>query len=123
MFGFKRSTKSKRKLTKSPAIQAHSSIDTKVLYNVPSVSQIAPLPENKSHGILPVLSLDGRDMPDIISSDDPSASTAEATDLPNGHQPVGEYLARSTFANCRSVINSCATESDVMEEAVTSVYC
>jgi hypothetical protein len=97
MFGFKRSTKPKRKLTKSPAIQANSSIDTKVLYNIPSVSQIAPLPENKSHGILPILSLDGRDMPDIISSDDPSVPTPEPTDLPNSHQPVGVYLSRSMF--------------------------
>ncbi|CAF0858267.1 unnamed protein product [Adineta ricciae] len=90
MFVFKRSNKAKRKLTKSPAIQTNSSIDSKVLYNIPSVSQIAPIPENKSHGLLPVLSLDGRDTADLIPPDDESPSSAGTNDQPNGRQPVGE---------------------------------
>ncbi|CAF3839267.1 unnamed protein product [Adineta steineri] len=90
MFGFKRSNKTKRKLTKTPAIQTNASIESKILYNVPSVSQIAPLPENKSHGILPVLSLDGRDSSDIIQSNDQLEVNTEKNDHSNGHQPVGE---------------------------------
>ena len=70
MFGIKVSNKNKRKLIKTPAIQMNSSIEGKILHNVPSVSQIAPLPETKSHGILPVLSFDGRDSPDFINAED-----------------------------------------------------
>jgi len=90
MFGLKISSKNKRKLTKIPAIQTNTSHETKVLYNVPSVSQIAPLPENKSHGILPVLSLDGRDSPDLLSFDDDLSSKTDKTKNSNDHQPVGE---------------------------------
>jgi hypothetical protein len=84
MSGLKNSSKNKRKLTKTPAIQMNSN-DVKLLYNIPSVSQIAPLPENKSHGILPVLSLDGRDSPNSIQCDDELSSNIEKT-----NQPVGE---------------------------------
>lgn len=62
MFRFKSSSKNKRKGTiPSPTPAVQNSTDAKMLYNIPSVSQIAPLPQNKSHGILPVLSMDGRD--------------------------------------------------------------
>jgi len=90
MFGLKISSKNKRKLTKTPAIQTNSSHETKVLYNVPSVSQIAPLPENKSHGILPVLSLDGRDSPILLSFDDDISLNTDETKNSNDHRPVGE---------------------------------
>jgi len=90
MFGFQRSNKTKRKLTKTPAIQINSPVETKILHNIPSISQIAPLPETKSHGILPVLSLDGRDSPNITQSDDQLSLNTEKTKNSNGHQPVGE---------------------------------
>lgn len=106
MFGFKRSNKSKRKLTKSPAIQTNSSIDCKVLFNVPSVSQIAPLPKNKSHGILPVLSLDGRDLDDVDPTDEPSTPTSpiDLNESPSGRQPVGAYLSRDVNVSLLSRI-------------------
>jgi len=52
--------------------------EVKIIHNIPSVSQIAPLPANRSHGILPVLSLEGRNTVEFISSDD------ETTDQPVG---------------------------------------
>jgi hypothetical protein len=87
MFGLKSTTKTKRKLIKHPAIQIN---ETKILHNIPSVSEIAPLPENKSHGLLPVLSLDGRDSPESIQSDDQLLTNTEQTNNSNGHQSVGE---------------------------------
>jgi hypothetical protein len=83
MFGFKSSSKTKRKLTKTPAIQLNPSNEMKILHNIPSVSQIAPLPENRSHGILPILSLDGRDSPEY---DDELLLN---TDKTNNSQRVG----------------------------------
>ncbi|CAF3652491.1 unnamed protein product [Adineta steineri] len=62
-------TESKRKPTKNAPSPINTSSETKMLYNVPSVSQIAPLPQNKSHGTLPVLSLDGRDAPNPMQSE------------------------------------------------------
>lgn len=89
MFGMKNVSKTKRKLTKTPAIQMNSSNEPKILHNIPSVSQIAPLPENKSHGILPVLSFDGRDSPDFTQYDDElMLNTENTTDLTN-HPRVG----------------------------------
>ncbi len=72
---------------KTPAIQMNSSTEGRILHNIPSVSKIAPLPENKSHGILPVLSLDGRDSPDdfMDADDNPSGEIGKST---NRH-PVG----------------------------------
>ncbi len=90
MFRLKSSSRNKRKLTKTPAIQLNPSDEAKILYNIPSISQIAPLPETKSHGILPVLSLDGRDSPNITQSDDQLSLNTEKTKNSNGHQPVGE---------------------------------
>jgi len=90
MFSFQRSNKTKRKLTKTPAIQINSPVETKILHNIPSISQIAPLPENKSHGILPVLSLDGRDSPNLTQSDVQLSLNTEKTKNSNGHQPVGQ---------------------------------
>jgi hypothetical protein len=90
MFGFKSSSKNKRKLLKHAAISTNSSNEPRVLYNIPSVSQIAPLPENKSHGLLPVLSFDGRDEPDPIPSDDQSLSSTEKTNDSTTRQSVGE---------------------------------
>lgn len=56
---------------------------------VPSVSQIAPLPENNSHGQLPMLSIDGRtmagEMPDQTRLSVPN----------NTLSPVGERLERT----------------------------
>ena len=94
MFGFKSSSKGgKRKSSKPSTPPANSSNEPKVLYNVPSVSQIAPLPQNKSHGILPVLSLDGRDAPNLILSEasdsDLSANAPDANSETN-RQPVGK---------------------------------
>jgi hypothetical protein len=87
MFGLKSSSKNKRKLTKIPAIQMNLANDAKILYHVPSISQIAPLPENKSHGNLPILSFDGRDSLDFIPTDDELSSNTEKTN----HSPrVGE---------------------------------
>jgi hypothetical protein len=97
MFGFKNSSKSKRKSSKNtttPPPTITASNETKPIYNVPSVSQIAPLPQNKSHGILPVLSLDGRDAPNIMQSEtsesDLTLHTTTANNE-NARQPVGEY--------------------------------
>jgi len=90
MLGSKILSKNKRKLTKTPAIQMNSSNETKILHHIPSVSQIAPLPENRSHGILPILSLDGRDSPNFIQCDDELSSNTEKTNNSNNHQPVGE---------------------------------
>jgi len=95
MFGFKHSSKSKRKSSKGTPIPINASNETKPLYNVPSVSQIAPLPQNKSHGTLPVLSLDGRDAPIIMHSEtsetDLTANTANSNNESN-RQPVGVYI-------------------------------
>ena len=94
MFRFKNSSKHKSKSTKTTTTPITSSNETKTLYNVPSVSQIAPLPENKSHGMLPVLSLDGRDAPNPMQSEtsenelSPNTTTSNNE---NGRQPVGEY--------------------------------
>ncbi|CAF1555536.1 unnamed protein product [Adineta steineri] len=92
MFGFKKSSKSKRKPTKNAPSPINTSSETKMLYNVPSVSQIAPLPQNKSHGTLPVLSLDGRDAPNPMQSEtsenDLTVNTTTANSE-NGLQPVG----------------------------------
>jgi hypothetical protein len=90
MLGSKILSKNKRKLTKTPAIQINSSSETKILHHIPSVSQIAPLPENRSHGILPILSLDGRDSPNFIQCDDELSSNTEKANNSNNHQPVGE---------------------------------
>ncbi|UJR27569.1 hypothetical protein I4U23_008850 [Adineta vaga] len=63
-------TEASRKAAKNnPPPPINKSNENKILYNVPSVSQIAPLPQNKSHGILPVLSLDGRDAPNPMQSE------------------------------------------------------
>lgn len=95
MFGFKGSSKSKRKSSKNTTTPINSSNETKPLYNIPSVSQIAPLPQNKSQSILPVLSLDGRDAPNIIQTEasetDLTANTTTTTNE-NSRQPVGEYI-------------------------------
>jgi len=90
MLGSKILSKNKRKLTKTPAIQVNSSNETKILHHIPSVSQIAPLPENKSHGILPILSLDGRDSPDFIQCNDELILNTENIKNSNNHQPVGK---------------------------------
>ena len=92
MFGFKGSSKNKRKTSKNPPTTITSTNENKPLYNVPSVSQIPSLPQNKSHGILPVLSLDGRDalnpMQSENSESDLTTDNTPATNE-NGRQPVG----------------------------------
>ena len=93
MFGLKSSTKTKRKLIKTPTIQMNSINDNKILHNIPSVSKIAPLPENKSHGILPVLSLDGRDSSSLNQSDEDLSTNIEKT---NNLQPVGKQKEKKT---------------------------
>jgi hypothetical protein len=93
MFGFK--SKNKRKPTKNTTTPINTSNETKILHNVPSVSQIAPLPQNISHGMLPVLSLDGRDAPNPIQSEaSESDLTSHITTSNNetARQPVGEYI-------------------------------
>ena len=99
MFGFKGTSKSKRKTSKNSPTPISTSNENKPLYNVPSVSQIPSLPQNKSHGMLPVLSLDGRDAPNPMQSEtsetDLSSNTTTSTNE-NGRQPVGEYI-RSFF--------------------------
>ena len=95
MFGFKSASKSKRKAAVNiPLSTVNASNEPKVLYNVPSVSQIAPLPQNKSHGTLPVLSLDGRDAPLAMESEtsenDLASSNGSKTNPESDHQPVGE---------------------------------
>ena len=95
MFGFKGSSKNKRKTPKNPPAPINSSNENKPLYNVPSVSQIPSLPQNKSHGMLPVLSLDGRDAPNGMEAEaseaDLTSNTATST-TENGRQPVGEHF-------------------------------
>ncbi|CAF1544211.1 unnamed protein product [Rotaria magnacalcarata] len=88
MFALNKSSKNKRKSNKYPRKQSNSLNETKILYNIPSVSQIAPLPEVQSHGILPVLSLDRRDSSNTAESDDVFSLN---TDVSNDHQLVGEY--------------------------------
>ena len=95
MFGFKSSSKSKRKAAVTiPLSTVNASNEPKMLYNVPSVSQIAPLPQNKSHGTLPVLSLDGRDAPHAMQSEtsetDLTSSNGSNANAESNHQPVGE---------------------------------
>ena len=63
---------------------------SKILHNIPSGSQIAPLPENTSHGMLPVLSLDGRNSPKSLQADNQSVLNTEITIHSNGLQAVGE---------------------------------
>ncbi|CAF3433150.1 unnamed protein product [Rotaria sp. Silwood1] len=96
MFGFKSSSKSKRKSNKSPTTPINTSNETKHFPYVPSVSQIAPLPQNKSHGILPVLSLDGRDAPNSMQSDtsenDLTLNTTTTNNQSSSRQPVGVYI-------------------------------
>ena len=73
-----------------------------MLYNVPSVSQIAPLPQNKSHGTLPVLSLDGRDAPHAMQSEtsetDLTSSNGSNANAESDHQPVGEMKSVRCFS-------------------------
>ncbi|CAM4879571.1 unnamed protein product [Rotaria socialis] len=83
MFGFKSSSKNKRKPAKNPTPSLSTSSETKHFPNVPSVSQIAPLPQNKSHSILPVLSLDGRDAPSSIQSEESENDLTSITTMPN----------------------------------------
>ena len=93
MFRFKISSKNKRKSTKSASPSINTSNEAKTLHNIPSVSQIAPLPQIKSHGILPVLSLDGRDAPNPMPSDtldNDSTTNITTSDDEHGRQPVGE---------------------------------
>lgn len=98
MFGFKRTSKTKHKSGKSPtrpSMNNTQSAEPKMLYNIPSVSQIAPLPQNKSHGILPVLSLDGRDAPHLMPSetsdpDQPIDHETTNNNNENNRQPVGD---------------------------------
>jgi hypothetical protein len=95
MFGFKGSSKNKRKTPKNPPTSISSSSENKPLYNVPSVSQIPSIPQNKSHGMLPVLSLDGRDALNLMQSETSETdltSNATRSTNENGRQPVGEYL-------------------------------
>ncbi len=95
MFGFKGAGKNKRKSTKNPQSPISTSNEIKPLYNVPSVSQIAPLPQNQSHSILPVLSLDGRDAPNTMqseTSENDLTSNITASNNENNRQPVGEYI-------------------------------
>lgn len=95
MFGFKNSSKSKRKSSKNSTVPINPTSEAKPLYNIPSVSQIAPLPENKSHGNLPVLSIDGRDAPNPMqseSSESDLSTNTTTTNNENGRQPVGEYI-------------------------------
>lgn len=92
MFGFKRSSKSSRKSAKTTPPPMIKSNENKILYNVPSVSQIAPLPQNKSHGTLPVLSLDGRDAPNPMQSETSEqdlAVMATSASEETTRQPVG----------------------------------
>lgn len=101
MFGFKSSNKNKRRLAKTTATPTNNaSNEPKAFHNVPSVSQIAPLPKNKSHGILPVLSLDGRDAPNVMQSESSESDlTANAT-IQNeeaGRQPVGLHAYTYIF--------------------------
>jgi hypothetical protein len=95
MFGFKSSSKNKRKTPKNPPTPISLPSENKPLYNVPSVSQIPSLPQNKSHGMLPVLSLDGRDAPNPMQSEaseaDLTLNTTNSTNE-NGRQPVGDYI-------------------------------
>ncbi len=80
MFGSKNLSKNKQKLIKTSAIQINSLNDTNnILYD------ISPLPENESHDILPILSLDGRDSSDIIQNDDDDLLFET-----NNYQPVGD---------------------------------
>ena len=95
MFSFKTSSKNKRKSNKNSPTPITTSTENKPLYNVPSVSQIAPLPQNKSHCTLPVLSLDGRDAPVIMQSDASEPDSLEDSNTSintNSRQPVGELL-------------------------------
>ncbi|CAF2649183.1 unnamed protein product [Rotaria sp. Silwood2] len=85
------SNSNRRKLTRYHTIHVNSSIETEILRNIPSVSQIAPLPESKSDGILPILSLDRRDSSNSIESDNELSLNIEITNTSNGHEPVGEY--------------------------------
>ncbi|CAF1131133.1 unnamed protein product [Rotaria sordida] len=97
MFGFKTSSKSKRKSNKNPPTPISTSNETKHFHYVPSVSQIAPLPQNKSHGILPVLSLDGRDAPILMQSETSETdltSNTTTSNNENARQPVGVYKIR-----------------------------
>ncbi|CAF3749029.1 unnamed protein product [Rotaria socialis] len=94
MFGFKSSSKNKRKPAKNPTPSLSTSSETKHFPNIPSVSQIAPLPQNKSHSILPVLSLDGRDAPSSIQSEESENDLTSITTMPNnenGRHSVGVY--------------------------------
>ncbi|CAF5192202.1 unnamed protein product [Rotaria magnacalcarata] len=94
MFGFKNSSKNKRKTAKNTTTSLSTSSETKHFPNVPSVSQIAPLPQNKSHSILPVLSLDGRDAPSSIQSEESETDLTLIATTPNnenGRHSVGVY--------------------------------
>lgn len=81
-----------------------STNENKPLYNVPSVSQIPSLPQNKSHGILPVLSLDGRDAPNHMQSEnseiDLTTHNTPSTNE-NGRQPVGLMSQKSFIRKFR----------------------
>ncbi|CAF1493763.1 unnamed protein product [Rotaria sp. Silwood1] len=86
MFGSTISKSNRRKLTRYHTIHVNSSIETEILHNIPSVSQIAPLPESKSPGILPILSLDRRDSSKSIVSDSELLQDTETTNASSGHQ-------------------------------------
>ncbi|CAF2089412.1 unnamed protein product [Rotaria magnacalcarata] len=76
-------TENKRKTAKNTTTSLSTSSETKHFPNVPSVSQIAPLPQNKSHSILPVLSLDGRDAPSSIQSEESETDLTSIATTPN----------------------------------------
>ena len=92
MFNFKGTSKNKRKTSTKPSTPISPSNENKPIFNIPSVSHIPSLPQNKSHGILPVLSRDGREtlhpMESENSETDLTVNNTTSTSE-NDRQPVG----------------------------------
>ena len=83
MFKSKHSSKTKLRLPN----------ETKPLYPIPSISQIAPLPEVASHGVLPVLSLDEHDIPKPMPLTHQLLPISDGTNHSTRHQSVGARLS------------------------------
>lgn len=120
MFGFKRISKTKRKSGKNstpPAVtNNNASAEPKMLYNIPSVSQIAPLPQNKSLGVLPVLSRDGRDAPHLIPPETSDPDQSNDQEITNDETDSNRQLVGVRYEEIdqTSFLSALPTEIDVV---------
>ncbi len=130
MFKFKNSSNSSKRKSSGKGTTTPTNSNTppsgnsemKIFPNVPSVSQIAPLPENQSHGMLPVLSREGRDEhpPQLPSSENDRTANTTNSNTSNGRLSVGEsailisYLFAATSILFRAIIDKHSSKTSMM---------